>query len=277
MVDITKCIEYYLNNNYDDIYARSKVAQDILLSIIAESKYNRNVTLKGGIVLFNITKDKRRATEDIDIDLIRYSLEDSSIIKMFCTLSENKSGIIFNVIGKPQELRQQDYQGKRVFLTIKDSFENIIQIKLDIGVQSNLAIEQEDFIFEFEVLNKKLNLLINTREQIFVEKLTSLLKHGIATTRFKDIFDFYYFIEDTKLDKDRIVEFINIYIFQNSKIKIANMEELYLELKEIFENKGFIRRISNTKYNWIDVNPIFAFETILKFISSLQKIGTQYE
>jgi len=273
MIDIIKCIEYYLGNDYDDIYARLKVAQDILLSIIAESKYNRNVTLKGGIVLFNITKDKRRATEYIDIDLIRYSLEDSSIIQMFRTLSKNELGIIFTVNGKPQELRQQDYKGKRVFLVISDSFGNIIEIKLDIGVQNNLAIEQEEFIFEFEVLNKKISLLINTKEQIFVEKLTSLLKYGIATTRFKDIFDFYYFIKDTQLNKDKISEFVNIYIFQNNKLEIANMEELYLELKEIFENNGLLIRISTTKYNWMNVNPVAAFETILNFIDSLQKIG----
>ncbi len=30
--------------------------------------------------MFNITNDKRRATVDIDIDLIRYSLEDKKYI-----------------------------------------------------------------------------------------------------------------------------------------------------------------------------------------------------
>ncbi len=33
--------------------------------------------------MFNITNDKRRATVDIDIDLIRYSLEDKSILLLF--------------------------------------------------------------------------------------------------------------------------------------------------------------------------------------------------
>ena len=36
---------------------------------------NFSITVKGGVVMFNITKEKRRATVDIDIDLIRHYLE----------------------------------------------------------------------------------------------------------------------------------------------------------------------------------------------------------
>ena len=49
-------------------------------------------------------------------------------------------------------------------------------------------------MFNFEVFNNSMTLLINTKEQIFVEKLSSLLKHGIRTTRYKDVYDFYYLI-----------------------------------------------------------------------------------
>ena len=37
-----------------------------------------------------------------------------------------------------------------------------------------------------------------------VKKLKSLLKFGITSTRFKDIFDFYYLINNEILVKDKI-------------------------------------------------------------------------
>jgi hypothetical protein len=37
------------------------------------------VTIKGGVVMRSITGNVRRATQDMDIDFIRYSLSDESI------------------------------------------------------------------------------------------------------------------------------------------------------------------------------------------------------
>ena len=36
------------------------------------------------------------------------------------------------------------------------------------------------------------SLLINSKEQMFTEKLRSILKFGPLSTRYKDIFDIYY-------------------------------------------------------------------------------------
>lgn len=69
----------YLSNGYSNANAISKTCQDIILSQINNSNLNRNVTIKGGVVMMAISKDKRRATQDLDIDFIRYSLDDSAI------------------------------------------------------------------------------------------------------------------------------------------------------------------------------------------------------
>lgn len=65
-------------------------------------------------------------------------------------------------------------------------------------------------MFKFEVFNNSMTLLINTKEQIFVEKLLSMLKHGIRTTRYKDIYDFYYLITEGNMDKVWLLKLINI-------------------------------------------------------------------
>lgn len=102
-------------------------------------------------------------------------------------------------------------------------------------------------MFNFEVFNNSMTLLINTKEQIFVEKLLSMLKHGISTTRYKDIYDFYYLITEGNMDKALL---INIYCI-NSDFKINTTSEIANELSKIFKNTNFLENVQNSRYNWI--------------------------
>lgn len=52
------------------------MCQDIILNKISESDFKNNITIKGGVVMHNISKDVRRATRDLDLDFIKYSLDD---------------------------------------------------------------------------------------------------------------------------------------------------------------------------------------------------------
>lgn len=271
MVNLLESIHFYIEKGYEDTYAISKVAQDIILSKIAKSNYRNNITIKGGVVMFNITKDKRRATIDIDIDLIRYSLDDTSIIFLFKKLNEIKDGVKIVINKKIKDLKHQDYHGKRVNIILKDSFNNQIETKIDIGVHKNLDIKQEEFIFNFEAFNNSMSLLINTKEQIFVEKLSSILKHGIRTTRYKDVYDFYYLITEGNMDKFLTIKLINKYCI-NENSKVNNVIDIEKELEKIFTNLNFLENVKNSRYNWIrkDINIIL--NEILKFFKELEPL-----
>lgn len=78
-MNINTIFNNYLANGYSNLNAISKTCQDIILAQISNSSLNKNVTIKGGVVMMAISKDKRRATQDLDIDFIRYSLDDSAI------------------------------------------------------------------------------------------------------------------------------------------------------------------------------------------------------
>ena len=78
---------------------------------------------------------------------------------------------------------------------------NIIATKLDIGVHSKFDIEQEEYCFELDSIGENVMLLMNSKEQMFTEKLSSLLRIGRFSTRYKDIFDLYYFISTTGLNR----------------------------------------------------------------------------
>ncbi len=270
-MNLLECIDFYLEKGYKDAYAISKVAQDIILSKIAKSSYRNNITVKGGVVMFNITNDKRRATVDIDIDLIRYSLEDKSILLLFDKLNQIDDGIKIIVNKKIKPLKHQNYHGKRVNIVLEDLVGNQIETKIDIGVHKNLDIEQEEYIFNFEVFHNSMTLLINTKEQIFVEKLLSMLKHGIRTTRYKDIYDFYYLITEGNMDKVWLLKLIHRYCI-DSDLRMNTTDEIANELSKIFNHPNFLENVQNSRYNWIGKEINIVLDTILDFIEQLEPL-----
>ena len=74
-MNIYEIVNKYIKSGYSEDDAIPKVAQDIILLKIGNSKYNKNITIKGGVVMHNISNDMRRATRDMDIDFIKYSME----------------------------------------------------------------------------------------------------------------------------------------------------------------------------------------------------------
>lgn len=60
---------------------------------------NKNVTIKGGVVMYDLSNDKRRATRDLDLDFIRYSLGDSSIVNFIKQLNNVKDEIKIEIFG----------------------------------------------------------------------------------------------------------------------------------------------------------------------------------
>ena len=191
-MNIEELVHDYLKAGYGIIDAESKVCQDIILLKIANSRFSKNITIKGGVVIHSISNDLRRATRDLDLDFIKYSLEDSSIKRFIEELSNIEDGIKIEIDGNIKELHHQDYDGKRVNIELSDEHQNKLKTKLDIGVHKQFDIEQDEYCFDLGIINKNANLLINSKEQIFVEKIKSLLKLGFRSTRYKDLFDFYY-------------------------------------------------------------------------------------
>ena len=191
MATIKEMIRQANKDGYHDENAESKVCQDIVLKALSVSSLCRNATIKGGVVMRCITGDARRATQDMDIDFIRYSISDDSV-RAFIRELDCLPDIHIAQTGRITELKQQDYHGKRVFIRITDHTGDSIESKIDLGVHNHMRIEQEEYCFDIACYEDGANLLINTREQMFAEKLRSLLKFGPNSTRYKDIFDMCY-------------------------------------------------------------------------------------
>jgi hypothetical protein len=243
----------YIANGYDILDASSKAAQEVVLSKIAKSELSKNVTIKGGVIIQFISQDKRRATRDFDFDFIRYSLTDDSIRNFIDMLNNVGDSVAITIVAPITELKHQDYNGKRVLIELDDRFGNKIGTKLDIGIHNKADIAQEEHCFELRSVGDNVTLFMNSKEQMIAEKLASLLILGRFSTRYKDLFDIYYFITASNLDKTKLARCINEFVLEAEDMREASMSDIVLRLSEIFRNKAYLKKADTAHNNWIEI------------------------
>ena len=271
-MNLNELVSNYLSLGYELADAQSKVCQDLILYKIGKSKYAHNITVKGGVVMHNISKSTRRSTRDLDLDFIKYSLDDNSIINFINNLNKSDKETIIKINGNIEKLHHQLYDGKRVNILIIDNYNNSLETKLDLGVHKYFELEQDEYIFDFDILKESVSLLINSPEQIVCEKLKSLLKFGIRSTRFKDIFDFYYLINNGFLNKDRLLKYINLLIVKDENISQNTINAITIRLKEILNNKMFFTRLNNARSNWVNIPVNDVIDNVISYFNSLETI-----
>lgn len=261
-------IEKVKSGGYSEANAQARVCQDIILYGISKGSLSRNVTIKGGVVMRNISKNARRATQDIDLDFIRYSISDDAI-EAFVKRLYLDDGIHI-LLKKPIiELNHKDYKGKRVFVEITDEYGNSLKSKIDVGVHKDLDIEQEEYCFDICFQEEGASLLMNSKEQMITEKLKSFLRFGTRSTRYKDVFDICYLSENA--NKDKLLQYIQKYIYEDASFPVDNMNEIIKRLERVFKNSVFIKEVNKSKKNWMDISTEEALKRNIEFVKSLQQ------
>ena len=65
MMNLLVEISKMRDEGYTEANAQARVCQDIILDGIARGNLSRNVTIKGGVVMRNLSGNVRRATQEI--------------------------------------------------------------------------------------------------------------------------------------------------------------------------------------------------------------------
>jgi len=260
----------YLAEGFSYLDASSRTCQDVILALIAQTPLVKNVTIKGGVVMQHLSGDSRRATQDIDLDFIRYSLSEDSIRTFITKLSELSDDIGISILSAIEELKHQDYKGKRVYLRITDSDGTSIDTKLDIGVHKDANIKQDSYCFDLGKLDDSVTLLINTKEQIFVEKLKVLLRLGNLSTRYKDVYDMYWLIDQGEMNMETVLDDIKSIIFADTTMREDSIANILVRLGDAFADSHFIMSLNRSRRNnWLEIDPARATNAILGFIQEL--------
>lgn len=248
-LNLREMMDGYLEEGLTQELAASRVCQDIILKAISEGPLNRNVTIKGGVVMRSITKNNRRSTRDVDLDFIHYSLDDESI-RTFVQKLNCIEGLRIEMSDEIKELKHQDYHGKSIDIVIFDDSGNNVRSKIDIGVHKHLEINQDQYCFDVCLDDDGATLLKNSVEQSFVEKLRSLLKFGSNSRRYRDIFDMYY-LKDV-VSKDRLNEIIRLLIFEDTEMYEDSMDDIVKRVSSTFKDEQYLRRVSGSRQRWVD-------------------------
>ena len=265
---IKELVTKYMNNGYNYRNAQNLAAEEIILTKIASSSLSENITLKGGIVMFNLTKSDRRVTQDIDFDFIRYSISDDSIKLFVRKLNSVEDSISATIVGNIEKLHQEDYQGVRVYLLLEDSSKTNLNIKLDIGVHTYTAIEQEKILFTFLADNDAVSIKVNPCEQVFVEKLISMARLGPISARYKDIYDMYYLIHNSLLDLNKTKSILNL-LLSSTKRQPNNILDLTNSVIDTLNNKNYSKEAGKMASKWLDVKYEEVKSAIINFINKL--------
>ncbi|MBO5019187.1 MAG: nucleotidyl transferase AbiEii/AbiGii toxin family protein [Clostridia bacterium] len=265
MIKIIEMIDRAKQFGYDETNAEAKVCQDIILTLISHSQYNRNVTVKGGVVMRSITNNTRRATQDMDLDFIKYSLEDDSIDRFVNKL--NSVGLVsIKRVGNIEELKQQDYHGKRIYVEITDNDNYTLKSKVDLGVHKHYDIAQEEFCFDVGMDDEGASLLINSKEQMLTEKLRSILKFGQFSTRYKDVFDIYYLTDI--IDQAKLKSCFKIFIYNDEGMRENNIDDIINRVERTFSDRSYISKLKTSKKNWLDTDIDTVLSGIVAFLKA---------
>ena len=240
--------------------AKVKACQEIFMMKLSCSKYRDSVLLKGGTIMYQLTKEQRRSTEDLDVDLMKISISDQNLITVFNHIGaiDVGLGIQFEVIvDKITPLKHEAYEGKRLILLFTDDLNNTLSLKLDIGVHTQYHVEQDKLIFDITCSDKGVELLANPIEQMIVEKTSSFIKFGVLSTRMKDLFDIYYLIKNQTYSKQKVLELIHLYFVNTGQVQ--SLDQYLNSMKGLLESEIFIGNFSRSD-NWTGID----FNTILE-------------
>lgn len=213
-----------------------------------------------------LSNDARRITQDIDFDFIHYPISNEGIY-LFIRQINCFDGLTFSLKGKPVELNQESYNGKRIILNITDQHNYSIYSKVDIGVHNNFDLNQEECILDICFQDDSIKLLINSREQIIVEKLKSLIRFKYKSTRYKDIFDICFLLKES--NKVRIKKYLALIIFNDEYSSVKSVEEIINVLTSIFSNSDFTHKLESSNKNWLDIRSKQAMSEIIEYFKKL--------
>lgn len=265
-MELHQMINMYYEKGLSRELAAARVCQDVVLKAIAMGPLSKNVTIKGGVVMRSITDNNRRATRDIDLDFIHYSIKDEAV-RGFVQKMNCIPEIQIEIIGDIEELKHQDYHGKSVRVRITDKNGTAVESKIDVGVHKHLELEQEEYCFDICMDEEGASLLKNSMEQSVVEKLRALLIFGVNNRRYKDIYDMYYLHE--YVNPEKLIRYIDLLIFKDESMRENAMDDIVRRVESCFKDKSFLKRASASRQRWIDEKIETIAERIIAFYKDL--------
>ena len=87
------------------------------------------------------------------------------------------------------------------------------------------------------------------------------------------IFDFYYLIKNTKLNKKKLIKCFDFLIYNDYSMKENNLNDILKRLKYITSNKGYIKLLEQSNNNWLGIEIDKVIVVVLEYLESLELVN----
>lgn len=94
-----------------------------------------------------------------------------------------------------------------------------------------------------------------------------ILKFGVFSTRYRDIFDTYWLIKEGNLNKPLVFKYMKILIF-DTDVEVKDIKDILVIINLVLTNNIFIQNLSNSN-NWTNQDIPHILDTIINYIKDL--------
>ena len=99
------------------------------------------------------------------------------------------------------------------------------------------------------------------------------MRFGIRTTRYKDIFDIYYLINKTDINKDDLLNIIDTLIIKDDTMREKNIKDIINNLNTTLNNNIFKQSLSDARNNWFNVPVENVIDNVIDFFKTMESIA----
>lgn len=163
-----------------------------LLDRIAASRFRKHFVIKGGFLIASILGIGSRSTMDIDATVKGFSVcyeNVDSIFKEICDI-DIADQLTFS-FERIEEIREKDdYLGLRVFIECHYG-KMKVPLTVDLTTGDTIIPREIEYMYKCVFDDKVIPVLAYPLENVFAEKLDTIVARGIANTRTRDFYDVY--------------------------------------------------------------------------------------
>lgn len=217
-----------------------------VLKRIEKSRYHDIFIIKGGLLIASLIGIESRTTMDMDVTIKGMAVNKDSITSMMKEILKKDidDGITFSLKGISEIRENDDYEHYRISIMARLGKINN-PMKLDITTGDFITPKEQLYEYPLMFDSGYINIMAYPIETILAEKIETIIRRNIATTRMRDFYDVYVLY---KLYQQTInFDLLKIAIQNTSSQRDSEM--LIQESKEITAD---IKRDSQLKRNWVN-------------------------
>lgn len=263
-----KIKNYAKNNNIAAQVVLQNYMFECFLTRLSVSEYSEKFVVKGGMLIAAIVGLDTRSTMDLDTTLRNLPLTEEKITEAMNTICklDMKDDVLF-IVKAIEPIRRDDiYGGYSVRL---DALYDTIVTPLSIDVSTGDVITPDAVKYEFSGIfdkDTRISLWGYNIETVIAEKVETILRRGVFTTRPRDYYDVYILGTTQQYDKE---------IYKEALKATAKHRG---STEQIWDVEGILKQISESKDledMWMKYQKKFAYASHISYenvIEVLRKI-----